>query len=426
MDPLQLLRNFFVNNQLDKIVTVDDRIKFGDDFSFRKSVPTAYKSQLGKGKFYTIETLLNFLKFFHGGKGAASFSDYLQHSRSKGLEHVLFVDRKDLESFLTGATDSSVHIHDAVPEFVVHETPQLGSDRPLKRTKTEGESTDKNKATETVAAELKDVLAHERVLRDRNSQLIVPNKSGRRVLELYRVTIEADRAAAARAAAEPASAPPLSSKGPPRPLPVLPSRRFERPTGESMDVADLGGAQIQGYGVAGAPQKVKDHHSSTPREGKVSQGHKPPAPSGAPGTSGRPVPTESHHRPHHGHGHDHRNRTHHGRGSSSREGPPIIIVPAAMTSRINMFNAKEFLESGIYRTPEECQKAGIKKQPLAVFERRIGRDKPVIYHVSDKAPVKGHKDWYRLVAIFTTGQLWQFRDYPFPGLDQGRYGGYVF
>lgn len=74
--------------------------------------------------------------------------------------------------------------------------------------------------------------------------------------------------------------------------------------------------------------------------------------------------------------------------------------------------AQEFLEQGSYKTPEECQKAGVKKQSFNVFERRLGREKPVLYHLTDKAPPKGHKDWKRVVAIFTTGQLWQFKDYP--------------
>lgn len=94
MDPLLLLRDFCINKQLDKIEVKNDRIKFGEKFTFLKSMPTAYKSQLGKGDFYSVETILYFLKFFYGGKGSSSFSDYMQNARSAGLAHVSRVDRK--------------------------------------------------------------------------------------------------------------------------------------------------------------------------------------------------------------------------------------------------------------------------------------------------------------------------------------------
>jgi Paf1 complex subunit CDC73 N-terminal len=94
MDPLSLLREFYISSQLDQIEVKNDRIKFGEKFTFLKTLPTAYKSQLGRGEFYTLETLLFFLKYFHGGEPNPSFPNYMQVARSSGLPYVSMVDRK--------------------------------------------------------------------------------------------------------------------------------------------------------------------------------------------------------------------------------------------------------------------------------------------------------------------------------------------
>ena len=45
--------------------------------------------------------------------------------------------------------------------------------------------------------------------------------------------------------------------------------------------------------------------------------------------------------------------------------------------------------------------------------RSIGREPPVTYHVTDRAPDRGSKDWARVVAVFVTGAAWQFKGWPF-------------
>jgi hypothetical protein len=46
MDPLAILKEFCVNGQLDQVVIEEDRIKFGDKYSFPKQSPTAFKSKV--------------------------------------------------------------------------------------------------------------------------------------------------------------------------------------------------------------------------------------------------------------------------------------------------------------------------------------------------------------------------------------------
>ena len=36
-----------------------------------------------------------------------------------------------------------------------------------------------------------------------------------------------------------------------------------------------------------------------------------------------------------------------------------------------------------------------------------------MYHVTDKPPAKGSKDWERVAAVVTHGAKWQFKDFPF-------------
>lgn len=93
----------------------------------------------------------------------------------------------------------------------------------------------------------------------------------------------------------------------------------------------------------------------------------------------------------------------------SRMGIPIIIVPAAPTSLVNMFNIKELLEKGNFKTREERKAEGAKKE-----------DKVVVQHVEEgwtarykivESPEKQMKkeDWGRVVAVFVQGPEWQFK-----------------
>ena len=54
--------------------------------------------------------------------------------------------------------------------------------------------------------------------------------------------------------------------------------------------------------------------------------------------------------------------------------------------------------------------AGVKKEARGTFLRKVGRPKPVLYEVTDKNPTK--KEWNRVVAVFVTGQAWQFKEWP--------------
>lgn len=71
---------------------------------------------------------------------------------------------------------------------------------------------------------------------------------------------------------------------------------------------------------------------------------------------------------------------------------------------------QDFLEEGSYKSNESMRAAGVKKEARGTFLRKVGRPKPVLYEVTDKNPTK--KEWNRVVAVFVTGQAWQFKEWP--------------
>ena len=69
---------------------------------------------------------------------------------------------------------------------------------------------------------------------------------------------------------------------------------------------------------------------------------------------------------------------------------------------------QDFLENGVYRQPSEAP-----KQTAEKFMRKMGRKEPgVPYLVTSKAPDKRSEEWRRVVAVFVTGQTWQFKEWP--------------
>ncbi|KAI8561300.1 hypothetical protein RHMOL_Rhmol04G0328100 [Rhododendron molle] len=93
MDPLSVLRDYAIRNDLDSIVRVNDDFRFGSDYSFPAATPTAYRSK--QGHLFTLETLIHFLKHSH-----LKFTDYIENIRPLAIPHVSFLDRKPLLDYL--------------------------------------------------------------------------------------------------------------------------------------------------------------------------------------------------------------------------------------------------------------------------------------------------------------------------------------
>lgn len=83
-----------------------------------------------------------------------------------------------------------------------------------------------------------------------------------------------------------------------------------------------------------------------------------------------------------------------------------------MTSNITLFNAKEFLQNGIYK-PFDAHSMG--QKPKLDIVVRMDANGAIInqYKIIDDPTKLSTDDWDRVVASFVTGQLWQFRGWKY-------------
>ncbi|PRT55231.1 Cell division control protein 73 [Wickerhamiella sorbophila] len=86
---------------------------------------------------------------------------------------------------------------------------------------------------------------------------------------------------------------------------------------------------------------------------------------------------------------------------------PIILLSPSPSSMINMANVKEFLENGVFDP--------VLRQAGSPNLLRISRKSPVLgnlrFIVVDSTEKFKPEYWNRVVAVFATGQAWQFNSY---------------
>ncbi|MCJ1295350.1 accessory factor associated with RNA polymerase II [Xylographa carneopallida] len=93
----------------------------------------------------------------------------------------------------------------------------------------------------------------------------------------------------------------------------------------------------------------------------------------------------------------------------SRRPDPIILLSPSASSLLRMSNIKPFLESGTYIPPAPTSTTTI----LHVSRLLPGIDaaRPLRFILVDSPDQFKPDYWDRVVAVFTTGQTWQFRSY---------------
>lgn len=90
---------------------------------------------------------------------------------------------------------------------------------------------------------------------------------------------------------------------------------------------------------------------------------------------------------------------------------PIIIIPAATTSLISMYNVRELLQELRYVTVEQKRSEGAKRDNEVLLQRnKNGTTVP--YRVIDNPSKLTQADWDRVVAVFVMGPTWQFKGWP--------------
>ncbi|KAL6781820.1 hypothetical protein ACKKBF_B09540 [Auxenochlorella protothecoides x Auxenochlorella symbiontica] len=413
MDPLRLLREYVSGGRLEEVTTVGDRVHFGTRFALPRSARTAYKSQAKDGAFYDLGALL----FYARNLGPTfKYADYFKKAREAGVGQVTFIDRKDLELYLTGKIDKSAAIEEGPqdlgpvegPEAVDPGLPPLGASSE----EAAGPGGVGGKEGDAEEATLRRVLANELQLRDRNSMLLVPGRSFHKVLALLRA-VQADEACA----------PLTQPKKKPAALPVAPSGRYERETAQDATLRTLGAQQL---GISSVAFTTAGARAPGSRDAGPADGAPPPPPPPPPTTRpGQPPQKRAREAgPRDGGAQKRPAPEQHGvrppapAAPSVRSGRPIIMVPPGLTSMVNMYNIGPLLETGTFKPVEQCRAEGVRKSDRLIISRTMGRAKPVAYEVTDQEP-RHRRDWDRVVAVFCSGKAWQFKKWPFPGASSG-------
>lgn len=104
---------------------------------------------------------------------------------------------------------------------------------------------------------------------------------------------------------------------------------------------------------------------------------------------------------------------------------PIIIIPAAATSLISMYNVKDMLQDLKFVTVEQKKAEGCARENEVLLQRRKGNPGDhlptnastitVPYRVVDNPGRLSAAEWERVVAVFVQGPAWQFKGWPWDG-----------
>ncbi|KAF0306116.1 Parafibromin [Amphibalanus amphitrite] len=453
-DPLGLLRQYNINKK--EIIERDNNIVFGE-FSFPKTVNTNYLVW-GSGKdgqtkeYYTMECLLFLLKNVH-----VTHPVYVRQAAAENIPVVRRPDRKDLLAYLNGDTSSSTSIDKSAPLEIPTQVKRTAEDigetsakKPridvdlLKAKKqqlaarldasketsvrldtlkslSETMSVEKiaeikakrmaNKRTRIkdnddigVGGELKGMLEfdidmtkviieRERQWRTRTTILQSTGKNFAKNIFGLLQSLKAREEGRHKPSGPPAPAPTAVGAGlPPRPAPA--GRPNPAPYSRYDQERFQGKEETEGFKI----DTMGTYHGMTLKS--VTEGSQPrkappqPAQIGSQAQRATASPQSSNKRV---------SRT------------PIIIIPAAPSSIISMYNVKELLQDLKYVSSEEKRKQGFKRENDLLIQRQKAAGQTVPYRVIDHPAKLTNADWDRVVAVFVMGPAWQFKGWPWDG-----------
>jgi parafibromin len=98
---------------------------------------------------------------------------------------------------------------------------------------------------------------------------------------------------------------------------------------------------------------------------------------------------------------------------SSKRSDPIILLSPSASSLLRMSNIKSFLDSGLFVPPDHPTLSSQTTANLLHITRPLKSlsEKPFRFILVDSPEQFKPEYWNRVVAVFTTGQTWQFRSY---------------
>lgn len=99
--------------------------------------------------------------------------------------------------------------------------------------------------------------------------------------------------------------------------------------------------------------------------------------------------------------------------SSRRLEQPIILLSPSASSLLRMSNIKSFLSDGLFIPPNATD---TQTSNLLQLQRLLPSisSSPLRFILVDSTSLFKPPYWSRVVAIFTTGQPWQFKSYKYP------------
>ncbi|KAI9202863.1 RNA pol II accessory factor, Cdc73 family-domain-containing protein [Polychytrium aggregatum] len=295
---------------------------------------------------YSLQTILYFLQY-----RKLDHSAYLQACGDRDIETVSFIHRKELEGYLIGTLDASA-INLNIPDSVLGKRPAEDNVDAAKRGRLDV-------APAEGLNSIKWITDHERTVYNRASILSI--KSTRNFLGLQKLAAEIF---GKRTKQPPPQHPPTAAakNGPPRDP--------ARPAAQSR-----------------LPQKPQPPTTTHPISNTSDKPRADPRSS----SSSVSKPTSS-------------------RQDNKAKGTPIIVVPAIATSLITLYNAPQFLRDSVFQPSEEIRQAA-KQKPLPVTIERPNtatRTGPKSFQITDSPERLTAEEWDNVVAVFATGQAWQF------------------
>lgn len=97
-----------------------------------------------------------------------------------------------------------------------------------------------------------------------------------------------------------------------------------------------------------------------------------------------------------------------------RRPEPIILLSPSASSLLRMSNIKQFLESGVYVPADSAAASSTTSANILHIARSlpsIEATRPLRFILVDTPDQFKPDYWSRVVAVFTTGQTWQFKSY---------------
>ncbi len=95
--------------------------------------------------------------------------------------------------------------------------------------------------------------------------------------------------------------------------------------------------------------------------------------------------------------------------AQQRRPDPIILLSPSASSLLRMSNIKSFLEAGRYVPPDNNSQATMLH--ITRIMKDIDPARPMRFILVEGPEQFKPEYWNRVVAVFTTGQTWQFKNY---------------